>query len=69
LAPFSIAPQHELFHMGQRRNQEYLFEAQLRLGGVEALTAITHQIVELRETLNRLAEALPGANGLSDQLL
>jgi GT2 family glycosyltransferase/tetratricopeptide (TPR) repeat protein len=59
LAPFSIAPQHELFHMGQRRSQEYLFEAQLRLGGVEALTAITHQIVELRETLNRLVEALP----------
>ncbi len=27
LARFSIAPQHELFHMGQRRNQEYLFEA------------------------------------------
>jgi GT2 family glycosyltransferase/tetratricopeptide (TPR) repeat protein len=59
LAPFSIAPQHELFHMGQHRSQEYLFEAQLRLGGVEALTAITHQLVELRETLNRLAEALP----------
>jgi GT2 family glycosyltransferase/tetratricopeptide (TPR) repeat protein len=59
LAPFSIAPQHELFHMGQRRTQEYLFEAQLRLGGVEALTAITHQVVELRETLNRLVEALP----------
>jgi GT2 family glycosyltransferase/tetratricopeptide (TPR) repeat protein len=59
LAPFSIAPQHELFHMGQQRSQEYLFETQLRLGGVEALTAITRQIVELRETLNRLAETLP----------
>src|SRR5260370_23778186 len=59
LTPFSIAPHHELCHMGQRRNQEYLFEAQLRLGGVEALTAITHQVVELRETLNRLVEALP----------
>jgi O-antigen biosynthesis protein len=59
LAPFSIAPQRELFHMGQRRNQEYLFEAQLRLGGVEALMAMTQQVFELRATLNRLVEALP----------
>src|SRR5260370_35355838 len=59
LAPFSIAPQHELFHMGQHRSQEYLFEAQLRLGAVEALTAITHQIVELRETLYRPVAAVP----------
>src|SRR5258708_9290814 len=59
LTPFSIAPHHELFHMGQHRSQEYLFEAQLRLGGVEALTSITHPIVELRDTLNRLLHGLP----------
>jgi O-antigen biosynthesis protein len=48
-----------LAQMGQPRNQEYLFEAQLQLGGVEALTLITHQILELRATLNQLAISLP----------
>jgi GT2 family glycosyltransferase/tetratricopeptide (TPR) repeat protein len=59
LAPFSMAPRHELFQMGQRRSQEYLFEAELRLGGVEALMAMTQQVLELRGTLNRLIESLP----------
>jgi O-antigen biosynthesis protein len=59
LAPFAIAPQRELFLLGQRRNQEYLFEAQLRLGGVEALMEVAHKVIELRSTLNRLVEALP----------
>jgi tetratricopeptide (TPR) repeat protein/GT2 family glycosyltransferase len=48
-----------LAHTGQPRDQEYLFEAQLRLAGVEALTVITHQITELREMLNQLAMSLP----------
>jgi tetratricopeptide (TPR) repeat protein/GT2 family glycosyltransferase len=48
-----------LDHMGQPRDQEYLFEAQLRLAGVEALTIITHQILELRAMLNQLAISLP----------
>jgi len=53
------------FSHGRAPEQEYLFEAQLRLGGVEALTAITHQIVELRETLTsgRGLAGHPGANG------
>ena len=59
LAPFSTAPLRELFRMGQRQNQEYLFEAQLRLGGVEMLMQIAHQVLELRETLGRLVDALP----------
>ena len=44
--------------MGQLPKQGYLFEAQ-RLAGVEALTVITHQILELRAMLNRLTVALP----------
>jgi hypothetical protein len=52
LAPLAIGPRTELFHMGQRTSQEYLFETQLRLGGVEALSRITHQIVEKRAREN-----------------
>jgi len=48
-----------LDHMGQPRDSEYLFEAQLRLAGVEALTIITHQILELRAMLNQLTISLP----------
>jgi GT2 family glycosyltransferase len=59
LAPSSITPQRALVQMGERRNQEYLFEGQLRLGGVEALMAMTQQVLELRATLSRLIEALP----------
>jgi tetratricopeptide (TPR) repeat protein len=59
LAPFPLASQREPFLMGQRQNQEYMFEAQLRLGGVGALMEVAHQIIELRSTLSRLAEALP----------
>ena len=59
LAPSSITPQRELYRMGQRRNQEYLFEGQLQLGGVEALMTMTKQVVELRTMLSRLFDALP----------
>jgi len=31
----------------------------LRLGGVEGLTELTHQLLQIRETLNRLIEELP----------
>jgi len=48
-----------LAHTGQPRNQGYLFEAQLHLAGVEALTVITHQIIELRAMLDQLAASLP----------
>jgi tetratricopeptide (TPR) repeat protein/GT2 family glycosyltransferase len=59
LAPLWLAPQEELFKLGERSNQEALFEAQLRLGGVDALTILTQNILELRESLDRLAQALP----------
>ena len=45
-------------HIGKPRNQEYFFEAQ-QLAGVEALTLITHQILELRAMLDQLAVSLP----------
>jgi len=45
-------------HIGQPRNQEYFLEAQ-KLAGVEALTVITHQILELRAMLDQLAVSLP----------
>jgi O-antigen biosynthesis protein len=44
---------------GQPRNQEYLYQAQSQLAGVEALTVITYQILELRAMLNQLAGCLP----------
>ena len=59
LAPFLLAPQRELFGVGERGNQEHLFEAQLRLGGIDALMEITHRLVELRAALDRIAETLP----------
>jgi GT2 family glycosyltransferase/tetratricopeptide (TPR) repeat protein len=59
LAPFSIEPQRELFLMGQRQTQESLFEAQLRLGGVEALMEVARHVIELRSTLSRMVEVLP----------
>jgi tetratricopeptide (TPR) repeat protein/GT2 family glycosyltransferase len=59
LAPFLVPPQRELFSAGERANQEDLFDAQLRLGGVEALMEMTHRLLELRTALDRIAEALP----------
>jgi GT2 family glycosyltransferase/tetratricopeptide (TPR) repeat protein len=59
LAPFSPAPQRELFLMGQRQTQESLFTAQLRQGGVEALMEVAHQVIQLRSTLGRLVDMLP----------
>jgi GT2 family glycosyltransferase/tetratricopeptide (TPR) repeat protein len=59
LAPFRVAPQRELSGAGERANQEYLFEVQLRLGGVDALMEATHRLLELRAALDRIAETLP----------
>jgi GT2 family glycosyltransferase/tetratricopeptide (TPR) repeat protein len=59
LAPFSIEPQRELFLVGQRQTQESLFEAQLRLGGVEALMEVARQVTELHSTVSRVLEMLP----------
>jgi GT2 family glycosyltransferase len=44
--------------IGQLRTQGTFFDAQ-QLAGVEALTVITHQILELRVMLNQLAVSLP----------
>ena len=46
-------------HVGQPRNQDYLYETRLQLAGVEALTVVTHQILELRAMLDQLAVSLP----------
>ena len=59
LAPLSEAPRRELFHAGQRPTQEHLFEEQLQLGGVDALMAVTQQLIKMQQTLSRLSEALP----------
>jgi GT2 family glycosyltransferase/tetratricopeptide (TPR) repeat protein len=59
LTPFSIEPKRELFLMGQRQNQESLFEAQLRLGGAETLMEVAHQVTNLRAMLSRLVDVLP----------
>jgi GT2 family glycosyltransferase len=48
-----------LADVGQPHNQDYLLETQLQLAGVEALTVVTHQILELRVMLNQLAISLP----------
>ena len=59
LAPFRLAPQRELFDAGERSDQERLFEAQQRLGSIDALAEMTHRLLELRTTLDRIAETLP----------
>jgi tetratricopeptide (TPR) repeat protein len=59
LAPFQIAAQRELSDAGERANQEQLFEAQLRLGGVEALMEVTQRLIELRAAIDQIAETLP----------
>jgi GT2 family glycosyltransferase/tetratricopeptide (TPR) repeat protein len=59
LAPSLLAPQRELAAAGERANQEHLFEAQLRQGGIEALMEMTQQLAELRTSLDRIAETLP----------
>lgn len=59
LAPGELEPIRELATLGDSPAQTVLFEAQLRLGGVETLTSLTHQLVELQSTLNRLLKSLP----------
>lgn len=59
LAPSLLAPRQELLHMEEDRAQEHLFEPQLRLAGVEALTLITDEILKLRGMLDQLAVSLP----------
>lgn len=59
LAPFHIAPQRELFSAGERASQEHLFEAQLRLGGIDALMEVTHRLLGLRTVLDHITEMLP----------
>jgi tetratricopeptide (TPR) repeat protein len=58
LAPFAVAPKQELFHLGDRPTQEQLYEAQLRLGSVEALMALTQSVMELRNTADRIQHSL-----------
>jgi O-antigen biosynthesis protein len=59
LAPLQVAPQRELSGAGERASQEHLFEAQLRLGGIDALMEVTHRLLELRVALDHIAETLP----------
>jgi GT2 family glycosyltransferase len=59
LAPFWLAPKQELFHLGDQSSQEALFEAQLRLGGVDSLATLTQNVVDLRKSLDCLVQALP----------
>src|SRR5262249_41196908 len=59
LSPLKIAPQRELSGAGERGSQEYLFEAQLRLGGVDALMEVTHRLLDLRAALDDIAQMLP----------
>ncbi len=59
LAPFLVAPQRELFAAGERPDQEQMFEAQLRQGGIDTLIEMTHRLIELRAALDRIAETLP----------
>jgi GT2 family glycosyltransferase/tetratricopeptide (TPR) repeat protein len=59
LAPFSVESQRELFLTGRHQTQEALFEAQLRLGGVEAMMEVAQQVTKLRSRLDRLIEMLP----------
>jgi len=59
LGPFLTAPHRELFAAGERASQEQLFEAQLRLGGIDALMEVNQKLVDLRAVLDRVADTLP----------
>jgi hypothetical protein len=52
LAPFAPEPMRELALLGYRPAQEVLFDAQLRLGGFEAVSTLTQHLVDLRRTLD-----------------
>lgn len=60
LVPSAAAePRQELFNLGDRPTQERLFEAQLRLGSVEALMTLSRQVADLQSVVERLSRALP----------
>lgn len=59
LLPASPEPLRELAQLGDCTAQQALFDAQLRLGGVEALATLTRQLHEMRATLDRMLAALP----------
>jgi GT2 family glycosyltransferase/tetratricopeptide (TPR) repeat protein len=59
LAPAVLEPMRELALLGYRPAQEALFDAQLRLGGIEALTEVSQQLLEMRAAIDRIAAALP----------
>jgi len=58
LAPFSMRPGTSFFTWESAGTRIFV-RGPITARGVEALTAITHQIVELRETLKRLVEPCP----------
>lgn len=61
LAPDSRAALHELAEAGEADAQERRFEAQLGAGGIEALLAMSRELVDMRAKLDRMIAALPDA--------
>ena len=60
LQPSLDAAWGELFHAGDEQSQRQLFAQQVARGGVEAVLALTEEVVRLQGAVARLAEALPG---------
>ena len=59
LAAFSNETHHELFQTAQRGASERPVAVQSNIKELETLTEVANQLLELRETLDRLCESLP----------
>jgi GT2 family glycosyltransferase len=59
LAPRWLEPKRELSQLDDRSAQEALFEDRLRSGAVDELVILTRSLLDMRKSLDTLAEALP----------
>jgi len=54
-----LVARQELFNAGDFVNQEYMFDAELRLGSIDKLWELSHQLEQVRSTIDRIADSLP----------
>ncbi len=59
IAPYMLVARQELFNAGDFVNQEYMFDAELRLGSIDKLWELSHQLEQVRSTIDRIADSLP----------
>jgi GT2 family glycosyltransferase/tetratricopeptide (TPR) repeat protein len=59
IAPHMFAARLEAFNAGDPENQEYMFDAELRFGSIDKLLEISHQLEQLRSTIDHIVDTLP----------